>query len=789
MTIKQVAVLGAGVMGASIAAHVANAGVPVLLLDIVPENATDRNVLANTAVEKLLKANPAAFMHPKNAKLVSTGNLQDDMAKLANCDWIIEAVIERPDIKSDLYKKVDAVRAPHAIVSSNTSTIPLAKLVEGQSDAFKAQFLITHFFNPPRYMHLLEIVSSKDTNKDAVKTIEYFADKFLGKGVVLCHDTPGFIANRIGAYWIQVALNAAQDFGLSVEEVDALLSKPIGVPKTGVFGLLDLIGLDLMPHLSKSLLALLPKTDAYHGAYRDWPLLQNLIADGYTGRKGKGGFYRLNTEGGKKQKEVLRLNNGADVAFAPEKKTDLAAAAAGKAGLKAVVTFGDKYGDFVASVMAQTLWYAAGLVPEIADDVPSVDRGMQWGFNWKFGPFELIDQLGAQWLLDYAAKNDWAGKGATPKFLESAAAKEGFYKAGQYLTTKGDYTPIAYPEGVLRLDDIKAKGAPLFKNGSASLWDLGDGVVNIEFHTKMNTMDPEIFKAYHAAIKIIAESGGAFKALTIYNDGENFSAGANLGLALFALNVGAFDQIDQLIDAGQGTYRALKYAPFPVVAAPCGLALGGGCEILLHADSVVAHAETYSGLVEAGVGIIPGWGGCTQMILRWQAAMRAKGLPTAGGPMPAVVKTFEAIAQAKVSTSAPEMFDLLYLREGTDKVCMNRDRLLADAKARALELAQNYQAPDAEKMLAMLPGPAGAVALNMALSDFQKTGKATVYDGVVGGALIDVITGGSDADPTKLVSEVELLALEKIAFMKLVHNEGTLQRMAHMLNTGKPLRN
>lgn len=771
--IKNIAVIGAGVMGAAIAAQVANAGYKVLLLDIVRDPA-DRNAVARGAVEKMLKTSPAPFMHPSFAKRVSVGNLEDDLDKLKDIDWVIEAVIERQDIKTDVYKKIDAHRAPHTIVSSNTSTIPLHNLVEGQSDAFKQNFLITHFFNPPRYMKLLELVAGEKTKPDIMQKIAKFGDEVLGKGIVPCKDTPGFIANRLGVYWMTVAINEAMDRKIGVAEADALMGKPMGIPKTGVFGLVDLVGIDLMPHLAKSLLAHLPEKDAYRTAYRDVPLINKMIADGYTGRKGKGGFYRLNTDGGKKQKEIINLQSGD---YAPEQKVSLAAADAGKKGLKAVLTHGDSYSDYARAVMVRVLWYAASLIPEISDDIVSVDNAMKWGFNWKFGPFEMIDQVGTDWLIEEIQKQNLP----VPALLEQNKGKT-FYSIenGKMLAVGAE---IKRADGVLLLADIKRAQTPVAKNASASLWDIGDGVLCFEFHTKMNAIDSDIFALYGDAIKKIGDGKGAYKALVIYNEADNFSAGANLGLALYALNIGLFEQIDQFVDGGQKIYAALKYAPFPVVAAPAGLALGGGCEILLHADAVVAHAELYTGLVEVGVGLIPGWGGCKEMLRR-----QAQKAGPKAGPMPAVIKAFEIISTAKTSTSAYEAFDYLYLREGIDEVIMGRDRVLYAAKQKALALAQNYQPPVADDPF-LLPGPAGKAAMMLAVSDFQKSGKATPYDGVVCDALSDVLSGGKAADVTAPLTEKDVLALERSAFMQLVKREGTLKRIEHMLDNGKPLRN
>ncbi|MBL25819.1 MAG: 3-hydroxyacyl-CoA dehydrogenase [Rhodospirillaceae bacterium] len=761
-------------MGAGIAAQIVNGGVDVLLLDIVPEEGGDRSTIAKGAIEKLLKADPAPLMHRKFAKRITPGNIKDDLDQLAECDWIIEAVIENLEIKHSLYGIIAASRKPGAIVSSNTSTIPLNQLTEGMAESLAADFMITHFFNPPRYMRLLELVSGPLTRPEATKAMRDFVDRTLGKSVVDCNDTPGFIANRIGIFWLQCAVIEAMDRGLSIEEADAVIGRPAGIPRTGVFGLLDLIGLDLMPKVLASMSDSLGADDPFHGVYREPELIERLIADGYTGRKGKGGFYRLNREGGKRIKEAIDLGSGE---YAQAKKPKLSSVeAAKKGGLKALLDHSDRGGKYAWAVWSKTLSYAASLVPEIADDIAAVDEAMRLGYNWKFGPFELIDKVGVDW---FAAKLAAQGNDV-PSLLRLAAGKS-FYRTHkgtlQYLGTDGAYTDLSRAEGVLLLADIKRRTKPVAKNMSASLWNIGDGVLCLEFHSRMNALDPFSLFMVDKAVKLVPRG---YKALVIHNEGRNFSVGANIGIVMIAAKIFAYFLIGWAIGKGQRSFRAMKYAPFPVVAAPSGMALGGGCEVLLHSDAVQAHGETYAGLVEVGVGLVPGWGGCKEMLLRWAANPKGR-----GGPMPPVTKVFEIIGLAAVAKSAEEARDLQILRD-SDSVTMNRDRVLADAKARALALAENYAPP--EQAETALPGPTGRVALEMAIDGFRKSGKATPHDVVVSKALARVVSGG-ETDITEIVSEDDLLALERESFLELVRHRGSKARIAHMLKTGKPLRN
>jgi 3-hydroxyacyl-CoA dehydrogenase len=536
---------------------------------------------------------------------------------------------------------------------------------------------------------------------------------------------------------------------------------------------MDLVGIDLMPHVNASMAGTLPAADPFHAKNRPIPLIGKLIETGYTGRKGKGGFYRMNKSGGKRVKETLDLVSGE---YRAERKADVPEIAAAGKDLRKLLSAPGKIGAYAWAVMGHTLAYAARLVPEATDEIDAIDEAMRLGYNWKWGPFELIDMVGADWLTERLR----ADGVDVPPVLEKAAGRS-FYRVEngvrQRLGQDGAYQAIVRPDGVVMLEDIKRGSQPVLKNASAAVWDIGDGVLCFEFTSKSNSLDDQIMALLGKTLALVKKE---YKALVIYNEGGNFSVGANLGLALFAANMAAWMQIESTIATGQETMQKLKYAPFPVVSAPSGLALGGGCEILLHSAAVQAHAETYAGLVECGVGVIPGWGGCKEMLGRWATE------PTMPkGPMPAPAKVFEMVSTAKVAKSAAEAREMGILRKG-DRITMNRYRLLADAKARALELAVDYKAPAPREIV--LPGPSGRVALGLAVDGFAKTGVATKHDVVVAGELAKVLTGG-DTDVLDLVSETKILELERGAFMRLLKTPATLARIEHTLETGKPLRN
>jgi 3-hydroxyacyl-CoA dehydrogenase len=766
--IRKVAVIGSGVMGSQIAAQVANAGKPVLLLDIVPKGAEDRNMLAKAAIEKMKKG---PFMHPSAAQFIEVGNTEDDLEKIKGCDWVLEAVLEDLKIKSDLYKRVDAIRAPGTIVSSNTSTIPLEHLIRGQSDAFAKDFMITHFFNPVRVMRLLELIIGPKTDPKSIALMSDFCDRALGKGVVPCNDTPGFIANRLGMFWLQSAVNAAMDLGLSVEEADAVCGKPMGIPGTGVFGLIDLIGLDLMPLIGKSLLSTLGPNDVYRRIYQEPELFAKMIADGYTGRKGKGGYYRMSkTDDGKKIKESINLETGAyALSNAPQIPT---LDTAGK-DLRALCEANDKIGQFAWRVLSETLSYAFNLVPATVPDVTLVDEGMRLGYNWKFGPFELMDKLGADWIV---ARLKSEGR-PVPEFLAKAAGKTYYRIQGgrrEFLQLDGSYAPIKRGAGMIILSDLKLASQPVEKNSSASLWDIGDGVLCLEFTSKANALNNEIFQMIHKSIELIGDGKGKWKGLVIYNDGRNFSVGANLDQFLADAKAGNYGAIETFIKQGQDAYRALRFAPFPSVAAPSGAAMGGGCEITLHCSAVQAYCELAIGLVEVNVGLIPGWGGCTQMLCRAFAEGDVDGVPP-------ISRVFKLLMTATASSSGADARALGLIRK-TDGITMNIERLLADAKARVLEMAPSYKAPEQAKIT--LPGPAAKGALELILEAV----KASPHEVTIGKMVADVLCG-ENGGMSGEVSEQQIMDAERDVFLKLVKLPESIARIEHMLAKGKPLKN
>ncbi len=755
-TVKTAAVIGAGSMGSGIAAQFANAGVPVLLMDVAAAEGP-RNAAAEAGIARQLKT--GGFMHPGRATLVTPCNTEDHLPRLRDADWIVEAVVENLAIKRDLFARVDAARAPGSVVSSNTSTIPLAKLVEGQSEAFARDFLVTHFFNPPRVMQLLEVVAGPATSAAASARIRTAGDELLGKTVLACRDTPGFVANRIGCFWIAMAIIEAIRAGLTVEEADAIASTPFRIPPIGAFGVLDLIGVDLVPHVWGSLQTLLPATDLLWtydlGAE---PLIRQMIAGKLLGRKTGAGFYRVNRDGARRSRDVLDLGTGT---YRPERKVDLPSLAAHRRDLRRLCEQDNAAGRFAWRLLSRLVVYAATVGPDIADSVADVDLGMRLGYGWGEGPFQIADRAGTPWIAERLRREGEA----VPPLLAQAAEAGGFHGAAARAPAPG--TVAATRRRVV------------FENAGAVLSDIGDGVACLEHRTKMNIFDNKVFEAVGAALTEVPKH---FRALVIANDHARcFSAGADLGLFLGRVKAGDWAAIDAFLAIGQDHFLALKYAAFPVVGAAFGLALGGGCEVLLHCHEVVAHAELTIGLPEASVGLIPGWGGCTQLLVRWARKPGAM-----KGPLAPAAEVFPLILRSRVSTSALEARDLGTLNDH-DTIVMSRRHLLATAKARALALAEAALPPPPPAAL-FLSGPSGKATLMAGARGQAALGQLSDNDLAIADALATVLTGGA-TDPLRPMSEQQVGALEREAVLTVARRPATIARIEHMLATGKPLRN
>ncbi|MDP2119190.1 MAG: 3-hydroxyacyl-CoA dehydrogenase NAD-binding domain-containing protein [Hoeflea sp.] len=760
------AVIGAGSMGSGIAALIANAGIPVLLLDIVPAGATDRDALARKGVERQIKNN--GFMHPDLVSLVEVGNVEDDLQRLSDVDWIIEAVFEDLKVKQDLYARIEDVRQDGSIVSSNTSTIPLHQLIEGLGSRFAGDFVITHFFNPPRIMQLLELVSGPRTKPELVERARRIGDEVLGKSVVTCRDTPGFIANRVGNYWMSVASLEAMELGLSVEEADAVMSAPFGIPRTGIFGLFDFVGINLIPLVWGSFMRTLADDDAHrrHDPTQS-AFFSDMLARGRIGRAGDGGFYRRKNADGERVDEVIDLASGH---YRPRVQPELKSLSA--KSLRDVCAADDKGGQYAWAVLSNLIVYAAGIAPEIADDVAAIDTAVRLGYNWKEGPFQIADRVGAAWIVEKLRDE---GR-AVPPLLETAAKGAGFYpSADEVLATDGRVLRPEPVAGVLSFASIQRNGIAVASNNSASIWDIGDGVAGFEIHTKMNVCDADVVAMATRALEL--KSHG-FQALVIGSDNRRtFSAGASLDVFIDLVKKKDWAGLDAFVASGQAAWLGLKYAPFPVIAAPSGLALGGGCELMLHADQVVASAELSAGLPERKVGILPGWGGVTQLVLRQQA--RHADLLRAGQA------AFATIAIGDVSGSAYQAADNAFLRDG-DLVVLSRDRLLAVAKKEALARAENYIAPARASISA---GGAPLMAcLEEQISRLVDDSGFTPTDVGICREIARIVCGGV-AEAGSPLSEEQFAQLERDGVRELAGRQTTFDRLVHLRNTNRPLAN
>ena len=803
--IRKVAVLGAGTMGARVAAHLANASIPSVLLDIVPQELTPdeqskgltlsdpkvRNRFALTGLDAALKSRPAAFFLPEVARMITVGNFKDHLAWVKDCDWIIEAVTENLEIKRGLCEKVQALRSPGSVVSSNTSGISLAKIGESFSDDFRRYFLGTHFFNPPRYMKLLEIISTRDTLPEVVEGIARFGDVVLGKGIVIAKDTPNFIANRIGTFLTMNVLRVMQQDGYTIEEIDALTGPAMGLPKSATFRTLDIIGLDVLAHVVKNLSESLTQ-DECRDLFRLPDFIEQMLVRKLLGEKTKQGFYKkVKGKGESREEDEIRTLDLGTFEYRQRQKPGFPALEMARniedprERVRMLIQSPDRAGQFYQKVLIDTFHYAAMRVPEISDDIVSIDNTMKWGFNWECGVFELWDAVGIEKTVTAWQKENRPIPPLVERLLSSV--NKTFYTQTDGATSYFDFASGAYrviedKPGILLLPSLKARKKEIKKNPGASLIDLGDGVVCLEFHSKMNTIGTDTVQMVHAGLKALNEG---FDAMVIGNQAPNFCVGANLMLVLLAAQEAEWEELHQAVRAFQNANMALKYAPKPVVAAPFGLTLGGGTEICLHATRVRAAAETYMGLVEVGVGLIPAGGGTKEMLVR---ALDAVPNDPEADPFTFVKEVFLNIGMAKVSTSAEEARKLGFI-SARDSITMNRDRQIADAKQLALDLARLGYRPGKPREGIRALGQPAFTKMKLGLHLMRRAEYISDYDVVVGTHLAKVLTGGGEFSSPQMVSEQYLLDLEREAFVSLCGEKRTVERIQHMLKKGKPLRN
>jgi 3-hydroxyacyl-CoA dehydrogenase len=804
-SIEIAAVLGAGTMGARIAAHLANAGIPCYLLDIVPPelNADEkrkgltlqdprvRNRIVLAGLDAVKKSRPAAFFTPETARLITPSNFDDNMAWCGQVDWIIEAVAENLEIKRRLFERVEAVRKPGTIVTSNTSGLPIHLIAEGRSEDFQRHWAGTHFFNPPRYMKLVELIAGPKTRPEVLATLEDICDKRLGKGVVFAKDTPNFIANRIGTFSMVNAINQMQALDMTIEEVDACTGPAVGWPKSATFRTADIVGLDVLVHVIRNIYENVPD-DESREVYRVPPLIEALIERGWLGEKTGSGFYKRVKKGA--ESEILALD-WHTMEYRARQKARFGSIDAGKAiedtreRIRAIVApaiegkGGDKASRFVWTSLSETCLYAARRIPEIANTITDVDQAMQWGFAWELGPFEVWDAIGVERMAQALERE---GKQMPPLVAKVLATPEKSFYASEKGTTRyfdvaaGSHRPVAEQEGITILKSLKDRTPVVQRNSGASLIDLGDGVLCCEFHSKMNAVGADIVAMLNAGI---ARLGIEFEAMVIANQAQNFSVGANLMLLLMSAQEGEWDDIHLLVRQFQRVTTAIKYAHRPVVSAPQGMALGGGCEVNLHAARIHAAAEAYMGLVETGVGLIPGGGGTKEMLIRAnEHAAGAEDLDLFHAMKP----IFENVAMAKVSTCAEDARTLGYLRPA-DLISMNRDRLVADAKQTALAMVRAGYHPPAPAEIRVM-GEEFLAAAKLAIHLLVRGEYASEYDAVVARKLAYILAGGSITAP-QTVPEQYILDLEREAFVSLCGERKTQERIAHTLKTGKPLRN
>jgi len=792
-------------MGSRIAAHFANAGLPCILLDIVPPNLppdaplSDRNKIVRAGLEAAKKSKPAAFFTASLAEKVAIGNFEDDLACCAEADWIIEVVAENLEIKRNLLARVAKFRKPGAIVTTNTSGLPVHLIAEGMSEEFQQHWAGTHFFNPPRYLKLVEVIPGPKTSSEVIETLSEFCDRRLGKGVVIAKDSPNFIANRIGTFSMLNALRLMGTLGMTVEEVDACTGPAVGWPKSATFRTADIVGLDVLVHVVKNIYDTAPN-DESREMYKVPTLVEEMAKRGWLGDKTGQGFYKKVKGSGEKEILTLDVNT---LEYRPRQKAKFASLEIGKAiedtreRLRALVgpvlesQKGDKAQQFLWGGLSETCLYASRRVPEISDSLVDVDRAMRWGFGWELGPFEMMDAIGVK---AFAAQVQKEGR-LLPSVIEKvlASGRAGFYESAKGATTvfdlgTGGAKKVEEPQGIIILKFLKDAGREVERNSGASLIDLGDGVACVEFHAKMNAIGADLIVMMHKGLKRLETD---FDAMVIANQAVNFSVGANLMLVLVGAQEQEWDELHMAVKQFQNINLALKYAPKPVVAAPQGMALGGGCEVSLHSARIQAAAEAYIGLVETGVGLIPGGGGTKEMLIRAnEHAASGEDLDL----FHALKPVFEAIAMAKVGTSAEECRDLGFLRR-EDGVSINRDRLVADAKEAALALVRGGYKPlaatwqeGAQTTQIKVLGEQFLAGAKLAIHMMLRGGYASEYDAHVGRKLANILAGGALSSP-QTVSEQYVLDLEREAFVSLLGEKKTQERIAYTLKTGKPLRN
>ncbi len=798
--INKVAVLGSGVMGSRIACHFANIGLEVLLLDIVPrelsaeeqakkrtlEHPAVRNRIVNDSLTFALKSNPSPIYRKSFASRITTGNFDDDLSKIAACDWVIEVIVERLDIKQQLFEKVEKHRKPGTLITSNTSGIPINLLSEGRSDDFRKHFCGTHFFNPPRYLKLLEIIPTPETDPEVVSFLADYGERFLGKTTVLCKDTPAFIANRVGVYSIQALFHTVSDMKLSVEAVDKLTGPVMGRPKSATFRTCDVVGLDTLVHVANGVRENCPN-DEQRDLFAIPLYVTKMVENGWLGSKTKQGFYKKanNAEG---KSEILSLNLDT-LEYGPQEKVKFATLEAAKTAsedlplrLKMLFNGTDVAGEFYKRSFTGMFAYVSHRVPEIADELYKIDDAMRAGFGYEMGPFETWDAIGVKAALAEMEKrnipvanwvHEMVAKGGV-SFYRTDGGKRQFYNAAS-----GTYELVPGQEGKIVLANLP-ESAVVWKNSGTTIYDLGDGILNIAFHTKMNTIGGEVIAGLNKALDLAEQS---YKGLVVANEGQNFSAGANVGMIFMMAVEQEYDELDFAIRAFQNTMMRIRYSSIPVVAAPHGLTLGGACELSLHADKVVAHAETYMGLVEFGVGVIPGGGGTKEFALRTSDEFREGDMR-----INTLRNRFLTIGQAKVSTSAHEAFDLGYLREGIDEVIVSREHQIAYAKRVCLQMAEKGYTKPVQRTDVQVLGQEGLGIVYVGANTMLSGQYISTHDELISQKLGYVLCGGDLSAPTA-VSEQYLLDLERRAFLELCAERKTLERMQSLITKGKILRN